>query len=450
MTLPAGTVFIESAPRFSAMTTPYYFHPDAPDEIPALAARAGDLVFFGGGIAAHPHSGVPDSVHPMQGYPHHWSRINRELEVVYGVMGRVFEAAGTNLHRIMKLNTYLRDPQDSYEALRVRKDYFGVETPPPSTLVVAPGLPVKDARVTTDAVALVEGAQNDRTAMTTSTPNAPMPPHERIWGYRIYSKATRGGGFLFTAGRTNNLIAGNADRRSVGHPDYPYRDDKPIVATELILEYLGSILEGYGATWEHVVRAEIHISDAGLICGIDEVWRRTFPGEPPARVFVPVNYPTDYTIIEIELIAVDPDGPFRKETITIPEFDAPVGHEPHAVKAGPLLFFSGQLATDWKHGVAIEARVDPDFPHFESAVKKQTRYILDRVERICTAAGASMTNLVRRRAMYLDLTDLGAAESVWREVLKDRVPPTTTFKILDALPVPGCLMQYDLIAGIES
>jgi hypothetical protein len=61
-----------------------------------------------------------------------------------------------------------------------------------------------------------------------------------------------------------------------------------------------------------------------------------------------------------------------------------------------------------------------------------------------------MTNLVRRKAMYLDLTDLGAAESVWREILKDRVPPTTTFKVLDALPVPGCLMQYDLIAGIES
>ncbi|TFH43387.1 MAG: RidA family protein [Lysobacterales bacterium] len=350
----------------------------------------------------------------------------------------------------MKLNTYLRDAEDSFEALRLRKDYFGVETPPPSTLLVAPELPVAGARVATDAVALVEHAVRDRDALVTSTEKAPMPPHERIWGYRIYSKATRGGGFIFTAGRTNNLISTNPDRRSVGHPDYPYRDDKPVVATELILEYLASILDSYGATWRHVVRAEIHINDAHLIAGIDEVWQRYFVDDPPARVFVPVNYPTDYTVIEIELVALDPDGPFSKETITVPGMQAPLGHEPLAVRAGPLLFLSGQCATDWVNGVAPEARVDPNFPYHASATKNQTRYILNNVKRICEAGGSSLANIVRRRALYVNLADSGPAEAVWREALEDRVPPTTTLGVLDALPVPGCLMQYDLIAGVES
>lgn len=414
-----------------------------------MAARAGDFVFFAGGIAADPITGVPDSVHPLRGYPHHWSRINRDLDYAYGVMGRVLESAGSNLHRIMKVNTYLSDATDSYEALRVRKDYFGTDTPPPSTLLVAPALPVPGARVTTDAIALAADAARDREALITSTEKAPMPPHERIWGYRIYSKATRGGGFLFTAGRTNNLISANVDRRSVGHPDYPYRDDKSVVATELIMEYLEGILEAYGARFEHVVRAEIHINDAALIAGIDEVWGRYFPSDAPARVFVPVNYPTDYTIIEIELIALDPEGPYAKETISVDGMAGPLGHEPHAIKAGPLVFLSGQLATDWKSGVAPEARVDANFPHHESAVKKQARYIIDNVERICTAAGTSARNLLRRRAHYADLADMGAAETAWHDALGERVPPTTSLGVLDSLPVPGCRVQYDLIAASD-
>ena len=427
------------------MPSEYIFHPDAPNAVPAMAARAGDLVFFAGGIAAHPETGVPDSVHPLQGYPHHWSRINRELDYIYGIMGRVLEAGGSDLHRIMKLNTYLVDNTDSYEALRVRKDYFGTESPPPSTLVTPPELPVRGARVCTDAVALVEGAGRDREALVTSTEGAPMPPHERIWGYRIYSKATRGGGFIFTSGRTNNIIGGRTDARSVGMQDTPYGEDLAVVATELILEYLKAVLKSYEATWDHVVKAEIHINDAKLIAGIDEVWRKTFSIDPPARVFVPVNYPTDYTVIEIELIALDPEGPHRKETVSSSDVGMPVGHEPQAMKAGPYLFLSGQLATDWQNGVAPEAETNSRFPHYESAVKKQARYIVENARRLCEAGGGEM-DLVKRKAMHLDLADLGVAEAVWRDALGDRLPPTTSFRVLDALPVPGCLVQYDLVA----
>ena len=71
------------------------------------------------------------------------------------------------------------------------------------------------------------------------------------------------------------------------------------------------------------------------------------------------------------------------------------------------------------------------------------------MDRLCKAAGTSIENLVRRRVHYVDLNDLAEAENIWAERLGDRLPPTTSFRIEGSLPVPGCLVQYDLIAFIQ-
>ena len=128
----------------------------------------------------------------------------------------------------------------------------------------------------------------------------------------------------------------------------------------------------------------------------------------------------------------------------------PIGLEAQAIKAGPFLFLSGQMATDYKQGVAPEARVDPNFPFHSSSIKRQANYILKNVEAICQAAGTSTQNLVRRRAMHFDLNELSEAEEVWREKVGDRLPPTTLFRVDGPLPVPDCTVQYDLVAFIPS
>ena len=57
---------------------------------------------------------------------------------------------------------------------------------------------MRDARVLVDQIALCRSSEYPREALTDSTEGEPMPPHQRIWGKTIYSKATRGGGFIFT------------------------------------------------------------------------------------------------------------------------------------------------------------------------------------------------------------------------------------------------------------
>jgi enamine deaminase RidA (YjgF/YER057c/UK114 family) len=147
---------------------------------------------------------------------------------------------------------------------------------------------------------------------------------------------------------------------------------------------------------------------------------------------------------------VDPNGPYRKETVSTSNAPDPLGCQPQAVKAGPFLFLSAQMATDYKNGLAPEARADANFPYYGSSIKKQVEYILKNVEAICQAAGTSAENLVRRRAIHSDLNELAEAEEVWREALGDRLPPTTIFATTEQPVVPGCTVEYDLIAFIPN
>ena len=60
----------------------------------------------------------------------------------------------------------------------------------------------------------------------------------------------------------------------------------------------------------------------------------------------------------------------------------PPFHYSLAVKAGPLIFTSGQVATDYRSGIAPEAAVDPRNPYAgPPAVTRQTRYIFQNLER---------------------------------------------------------------------
>lgn len=419
----------------------YFHHPDAPAGLP-MAARAGDLVFYGGGIAASPRDGVPAEVYPHSEIPYHFSGIRAELRYIYDTMSAVLQEAGSSMTQGMKINAYMRSLGDIFNGLSMRKDYFGGETPPPSTMMFVPELPVRGASVTTDLVALADDAVLPRQPIHDATEGAPLPPHESIWGHRIYVKMARGGGFIFTAGLANTA----EQERGFHHPDYPHHADRGAKGTEAVLDYMKSMLAEVGASMEHVVRTEIYLNDMRYLAGLEEVWGDFFPEDPPARIIAPADFPTPTGLCEIEAIAIDPEGPYAKRTISTPDAPASFAHEPQAVKAGPYLFLSSQLATDWRNGLAPEARGNPALPHHDSAIKRQARYILGNVDAICRAGGASTGDLVRRRAVYRDLDDLGPAEAVWREVLGDRVPPTTAFKASTDLPVPGCDVTYDLVA----
>lgn len=419
----------------------YLRDPDAPADMPPVAARAGDLVFVGGAMPVHPVSGVPRETMLVTGMPHHGSAIEKQLRYLYGRLGEQLGALGTSLHHIMKINSYHTHTQDIDMAIRVRRDWFDRDNPPPSTLVLSPELPAYGARALIDLVNVAKDAKLPMEGVAIS--NSPAIAQVKAIGWAVYSQVLKGGGLVFTRGTSPHDSDGMPPKSLPGYP-FPYSFQQVQFQLRYELDRLRDLLADAGCTFNDVVKAELYVTDMSMLAAIDEVWAEYFPEDPPARVVVPLPLAIPDMVIETELIAVDPKGPHRKQIIRAPGVPVPRSPESQAVKAGPYLFFSGMMATDYKNGVAPEARVDPNFPFHQQAARLEADYILKNAESICRAAGTSIKNLVKRRIHHTDLADMPKAEAAWLTALGDGLPPTSTFKVGGPLPVPSCRVQYEL------
>jgi len=294
-----------------------------------------------------------------------------------------------------------------------------------------------------DLINVAEDANLPMTSVKIS--KSPTIAQVKSIGWPVYSQVVKGGGLVFTRGTTAQNADGPLPEMALDHP-FPYAHDQVKFQLRYQLERMKELLADAGCTLKDAVKAEILLSDMRDIVSVNEVWAEYFPVDPPARVIVPIAKIPPMRI-ESELIAIDPNGPYKKEMIHTNDAPTPLGPEPQAVKAGPYVFISGQMATDYETGLAPAATVDAQFPNHASSAKLQAEYILKNVEAICNAAGTSDENLLKRRIHHTDLNEIPKAEAVWRARLGDkRIPPTSTFRGMGPLPVPDCTIQYDLIA----
>jgi reactive intermediate/imine deaminase len=146
--------------------------------------------------------------------------------------------------------------------------------------------------------------------------------------------------------------------------------------------------------------------------------------------------------VEIDLVAVRPGTPRR--AIATAAAPAPLAHYCQGVVAGDWVYAAGQIASDYKTGVAPQARVDPAFPYYGSEIQKQARYVLDNLRATFAAAGAELADVVKAQVFLTELTDFFAFDQVWREYFP-APPPRTTVQV-GGLLVPGCRVEIDLIA----
>jgi len=152
------------------------------------------------------------------------------------------------------------------------------------------------------------------------------------------------------------------------------------------------------------------------------------------------------TLVEIDLIAALPSATTRP--ISVPDIPKALAHYTPAVRTGDLVFAAGQLASDFKHGVAPETQVDPAFPYYGSDIKKQTRYILENLAKTFKAAGTSFEHAVKAQVFHTDLTNFNGFDEVWREFFP--TPPPRTTVGTTRLLVPGTLVEVDVIAALPS
>jgi enamine deaminase RidA (YjgF/YER057c/UK114 family) len=115
-----------------------------------------------------------------------------------------------------------------------------------------------------------------------------------------------------------------------------------------------------------------------------------------------------------------------------------------AIRAGDFVFVAAQVATDFKTGLAPEARRHPAFWQ-GSDIELQTRYMLRNFEVVLGAAGSSLGNVVKAMVYLTDLNDIPRLDRVWREAFPTD-PPARTIVPCPGLGVADTRIEINLVA----
>lgn len=116
------------------------------------------------------------------------------------------------------------------------------------------------------------------------------------------------------------------------------------------------------------------------------------------------------------------------------EFPPPVGAYSPAIRAGNLIFVSGQVPKDPRTG----ATVGED-------VRAQTKQVMSNVERVLNAAGASLGDIVSVTAYLARIEDWDAFNETYRELLSPPYPTRTTV----GAALHGFLVELSVIAAVR-
>lgn len=361
----------------------------------------------------------------------------RQTEFMLRCMDDVLDSAGAGFENLIRIEQWQLGKEHSPWYPIARRAVMDPQHPT-STRIVASGLEVPDALIACDAIAV-----NPTSGWSKDTHDLEMVP-KSITGYPA---AQSYGPFVFVPGMVPTDFKTGLAPEARADPNFWI--DSPIkLQTEHILETKRKLYEALDMSLSDVVQAAVYLTDMDDLPAFDWVWRNYFPEHPPARVVFPCDGLSILGArIEVSSIAVRDDGQMPRRNIVVDSIPPPLFHEPHAVKAGPYVFISGQMAAD-EGGLAASARVNPALPWYGSPVKREVENVLGNIDAICRAAGGSLADVVRSQTAFLDMRDLHPAFEAWGAAFGTEPPTNLSAMVSGPMPVPGCRTIWSTLAYI--
>lgn len=124
-----------------------------------------------------------------------------------------------------------------------------------------------------------------------------------------------------------------------------------------------------------------------------------------------------------------------KKIIDTGEAPAAVGAYSQAVKAGDLIFTSGQLP------------IDPETGEFSDDVKEQAAQSMKNIGAILKAEGGGYADIVKTTVLLADIADFAAVNEVYESFFNGEYPARSCFQAA-ALP-KGASVEIEAIAYIK-
>jgi enamine deaminase RidA (YjgF/YER057c/UK114 family) len=415
------------------------------------AIVAGDFVFPSGMMASDGRNGLASEARPRPGLAFNEIPTKLQTRHIYRTLASLLEASGSDLDHIVRLDQFTLDRSITDPYIEARNEFLTKDRPA-STAVPIARLPVADATVQVDSMAVLRDGLPRRIA------NAPDLPYNVGGGY---SQAVVAGDWVFCAGAVASdhkgagpypgALGTGVAPEARGNPNYWYGSGIKLQTRYLMETKLAGVLKAAGSSVQNIVRAQAYFLDpARDYAGFLEVWRETFPTNPPSLTITQVGgFGTVGGLLELSLIALKNDSQIPRQAVSTDRAPKPTGHEPQALKVGPYLFISTQLAAD-ENGLAAEAAVNPSYPFYEQAGEKEMTCILRNVEAICQAAGADLSCIVKSWTFHTQIADLASAHAVWREAFPKDPPANTIVGVNGPLQLPNCRVALDLVGYIPS
>ena len=125
----------------------------------------------------------------------------------------------------------------------------------------------------------------------------------------------------------------------------------------------------------------------------------------------------------------------QPEAVITASAPAPVGPYNQAVKAGGVLYCSGQIALDPSTGLMVGA----------GDVEAETRQVLSNLQAVLEAVGSSPGQVLRTTVFLADLGDFARVNAIYAELFSDGVSPARACVEVAALP-KGARVEIDCIA----
>ena len=121
------------------------------------------------------------------------------------------------------------------------------------------------------------------------------------------------------------------------------------------------------------------------------------------------------------------------ETVTTDKAPGAIGPYSQAVKAGGMVFCSGQIP------------IDPSTGEFVSdAVSEQTDQVLKNLGEVLTAAGTGLSNVVKTTVFLTDMNDFAEMNEIYARYFGENKPARAT---VQAAGLPrGARVEIDCIA----
>lgn len=138
------------------------------------------------------------------------------------------------------------------------------------------------------------------------TDQAPPPAPERIEVIElpggsplpVFSSAVRAGGFLFLSGSIGVVPGGELALVEGGVE----------AETRQTLANIAEVLAAAGATLDDIVKCTVFLADMTYYAAMNAVYQEVMPSPPPARSAVAGSGLALGALVEIECLALDPEG----------------------------------------------------------------------------------------------------------------------------------------------